>query len=121
MPLLALRDTLRCREFTSAFEANRIRLLSAAYHDSSHGPRCTRGHNQLALGEATAQSNGRDEPPFGVAERGQQDSRPIGFLSSASPYSLAAMKSTTFDSDCICLTILPTSSLGSFVWERRMR
>src|SRR5262245_9760230 len=48
------------------------------------------------------------------AERGQQDSRPIGFLSPAWPYSLAAMKSTAFDSDCICLTILPTSSFGSF-------
>jgi putative tryptophan/tyrosine transport system substrate-binding protein len=41
--------------------------------------------------------------------------------SPAWPYSLAAMKSTTFDSDCICLTILPTSSFGSLVSERRMR
>ena len=37
------------------------------------------------------------------------------------PYSLAAMKATTFDSDCICLMILPTSSFGSLVSERRMR
>src|SRR6266404_9831866 len=36
-------------------------------------------------------------------------------------YSLAAMKATTFDSDCICPTILPTSSFGSLVSERRMR
>src|SRR5262245_41163813 len=36
-------------------------------------------------------------------------------------YSLAATKPTTFDSDCICRTILPTSSFGSLVSERRMR
>lgn len=37
------------------------------------------------------------------------------------PYSAAAMKSTIFDSDCICLTILPTSPLGSLVSESRTR
>ena len=47
--------------------------------------------------------------------------RPYRIPSPASPYSLAAMKLTTFDSDCICLTILPTSSFGSLVSERRMR
>jgi hypothetical protein len=37
------------------------------------------------------------------------------------PYSFATMKSTIFDSDRICLTILLTSSFGSLVSERRMR
>ena len=36
------------------------------------------------------------------------DRRDKFVLSPAWPYSLAAMKLTTFDSDCICLTILPT-------------
>ena len=47
--------------------------------------------------------------------------RPYRIPSPGSPYSWAAMKLTTFDSDCICLTILPTSSFGSLVSERRMR
>src|SRR6516164_9170293 len=38
--------------------------------------------------------------------------RPYRIPSPASPYSLAATKPTTFDSDCICLMILPTSSCG---------
>ena len=42
-------------------------------------------------------------------------------LSSSWPYSFAATNPTTFDSDCICRTILPTSSFGSLVSERRMR
>jgi len=46
---------------------------------------------------------------------------PLHLLSPAWPYSSAAMKSTIFDSDCICLTILPTSSFGSLVSESRMR
>jgi hypothetical protein len=41
--------------------------------------------------------------------------------SPAWPYSAAAMKSTIFDSDCICLTILPTCPLGSLVSESRTR
>ena len=36
-------------------------------------------------------------------------------------YSFAAMKPTIFDSSCICRTILPTSSFGNLVSERRMR
>jgi hypothetical protein len=47
--------------------------------------------------------------------------RPYRILSPAWPYSSAAMKSTIFDSDCICLTILPTSSFGSLVSESRTR
>src|SRR5258705_7242570 len=49
------------------------------------------------------------------------DRRDKFVLSPAWSYSLAAMKLTTFDSDCICLTILPTSSFGNSVSERRMR
>ena len=58
----------------------------------------------------------REQPPD--IRRLVRNSRAV---SPASPHSLAAMKPTTFDSDCICLTILPTSSLGSLVSERRMR
>jgi hypothetical protein len=46
---------------------------------------------------------------------------PYRIPSPAWPYSSAAMKSTTFDSDCICLTSFPTSSCGSLVLEKRMR
>jgi hypothetical protein len=48
-------------------------------------------------------------------------SRPHRPRSPAWPYSFAATNPTTFDSDCICRTILPTSSFGSLVSERRMR
>jgi hypothetical protein len=46
---------------------------------------------------------------------------PYRIVSPAWPYSFAAMKSTIFDSDCICRMILPTSSFGSLVSESWMR
>jgi hypothetical protein len=58
------------------------------------------------------------------ARRSNGMRRPSGAAASQSirlAYSFAAMKPTIFDSSCICRTILPTSSFGNLVSERRMR
>ena len=59
------------------------------------------------------------------AQRSNGMRRPSGAAALCSitawPYSFAAMKPMICDSSCICRTILPTSSFGNLVSERRMR
>src|SRR6266550_5845176 len=96
------------RSMTSSKTIRQERIFSECANEVAAVLKC------LVLGEEGNYGGLEEREKFGLW-------RPYRILSPAWPYSSTAMKSTIFDSDCICLTILPTSSFGSLVSESRTR